>query len=203
MRRSDFISLKDEVPETIIELAYAGTHNFVGHRLPGYEKELALFPKILLPHFENASTLAFKRGFRLKIFDAYRPQKAVDFFIEWSQQQEDREDLKQLYYPKFSRSELFNEGYLAARSSHSRGTAIDLTIVEASSLNDLDMGGHFDLFDETSHTHSELISLAQKSAREELGSIMREAGFINYSKEWWHFSIRPAPWDQYLNFDIA
>ncbi len=203
MKRSDFISLKDEVPETIIELAYAGKHNFVGHSLPGYEKELALFPQILLSHFEKASSLALKRGYRLKIFDAYRPQKAVDFFIEWSQQEEDREDLKERYYPKYSRSELFNEGYLAARSSHSRGTAIDLTIVEAKSLNDLDMGGHFDLFDEISHTHNELITKLQKSAREELGAIMSEAGFTNYSKEWWHFSIRPAPWDQYLNFDIA
>lgn len=203
MKRSEFISLKDAVSETLVELAYAGNNNFVGHRLPGYEKELALFPKLLLPHFEKASSLAIARGFKLKVFDAYRPQKTVDFFIEWSKQEEDREDLRLQYYPKFSRNELFNEGYLAAFSSHSRGTAIDLTLVEAESLNELDMGGHFDLFDEISHTHSQLISNAQKLAREELGAIMSEAGFRNFSKEWWHFSIRPTPWDQYLNFDIA
>lgn len=202
MRREEFISLKEEVEETILELAYAGNNNFVGKPLPGYLKELALFPRVLLPHFEKASELALKRGYRLKIFDSYRPQKAVDYFIQWSQEDDNRLDLKNHYYPKFSRNELFHEGYLAAQSSHSLGIAIDLTIVEANSLKELDMGGHFDLFDEISHTDCPLISGEQAQARRELNSIMSKAGFRNYSKEWWHFSIRPAPWDQYLNFDI-
>lgn len=203
MNRDAFISLTDEVSETLLELAYAGEKNFIGHALPGYHKNIALFPKVLLRNFEEASAQAISRGYRLKIFDAFRPQKTVDFFIEWSSLAEDRLDLKKHFYPKFSRSQLFNEGYLAAHSSHSLGIALDLTIVEAKSLTELDMGGHFDLFDEVSHTHSPLISLAHKEARAELGQIMSAAGFHNYSKEWWHFSIRPAPWDQYLNFDIA
>ena len=203
MKRNAFISLADEVKETILELAYAGEKNFTGIILPGYQKNMALFPKVLQGSFEKASSLALARGYRLKIFDAYRPQKAVDFFIDWSTKVESRPDLKNHYYPKFSRSELFEKGYLAAKSSHSLGIALDLTIVEASTLRELDMGGHFDLFDEISHTHCELISAAQREGRRELEQIMSEAGFHNYSKEWWHFSIRPAPWDQYLNFDIA
>lgn len=203
MIREEFVSLKDEVGETILAMAYADVHNFTGKVLPGYQKELALFPKLLLANFEEASKLALKRGYRLKIFDAYRPQKAVDFFIDWSKHPEDRLDLKNHYYPKFTREELFLEGYLAARSSHSLGIALDLTIVEANTFKELDMGGHFDLFDEVSHTLCPSISKAQAEARAELNQLMSEAGFRNYSKEWWHFSIRPAPWDQYLNFDIA
>lgn len=203
MNRTDFISLKEMVPETILDMRYAGTNNFTGSIIPGYQAPLALFPKVLLTHFEKASSLAINRGYRLKIFDAYRPQKAVDYFLEWSKKVEDRPELKSHYYPRFNRSELFKEGYLALHSSHSLGIAIDLTIVEAGDLQDLDMGGHFDLFDEISHTQNALISKVQKESREELLKIMSEAGFRNYSKEWWHYSIRPVTWDQYLNFDIA
>lgn len=203
MNRNDFFSLKDEFNETLVELAYAGSKNFVGSPLPGYKSEQALFPKVFISHFEKASRLAHSRGFRLKVFDAYRPQKTVDHFILWSLQSEDRLDLKEHFYPKSSRSELFEMGYLAKNSSHSLGVAIDLTIVDEKSLEEIDMGGHFDLFDEISHTHSLHISQAQKEAREELDAIMSEAGFRNYSKEWWHFSIRNHSFHQYLNFDIA
>lgn len=202
MNRIDFISLQEKVTETIVELAYAGENNFIGHALPGYLKEVALFPKLLLPHFEQASALALKRGYRIKIFDAYRPQKTVDFFIEWSQLVEERPDLAAHFYPKFSRSQLFAEGYLAGHSSHSLGIAMDVTLVDAHQ-QELDMGGHFDLFDEISHTHCPSLTLAQKEARQELNRLMSEAGFSNYSKEWWHFSVRPSPFNQYLNFDIA
>lgn len=203
MNRSEFISLKDEVGETILELAYFGEKNFIGRKLPGYEKEIALFPKILLPHFEKASALALKRGYFIKVFDAYRPQKTVNYFLQWSKEVEDRPDLAKHFYPKFSRSQLFNEGYLAEHSSHSLGIAIDLTLVEKASLKELDMGGHFDLFDEISHTHYPHLGASQKEARTELKELMEESGFSNYSKEWWHFSVRPSSLDQYLNFDIA
>lgn len=203
MKREDFVSLKEMVPETLLDMRYASTDNFTGTRIPGYQAEMALFPKVLLNHFEKASTLALKKGYRLKIFDAYRPQKAVDYFLAWSQSPESNPELKQLYYPRFDRSELFNEGYLALHSSHSLGIALDLTLVEASTFNELDMGGHFDLFDEISNTHSQSITKAQMASREELIKLMEEAGFRNYSKEWWHYSIRPVSWDQYLNFDIA
>lgn len=203
MDRNDFISLKEMVPETILDMRYAGVNNFTGTHIPGYKAELALFPKELLSHFEKASALAHGRGFRLKIFDSYRPQKAVDYFLEWSQSPETRPDLKVHYYPRFDRSKLFDEGYLSLHSSHSLGIAIDLTIVESTSLKELDMGGHFDLFDEISHTHCSLITKEQVESRAELVKLMEEAGFRNYSKEWWHYSIRPVSWNQYLNFDIA
>ena len=203
MKREDFVSLKDLVPETILDMRYASTNNFTGTRIPGYQAEMALFPQVLLSHFEKASALALKKGYRLKIFDAYRPQKAVDYFLQWSQSPENRPELKAHYYPHFERSELFHEGYLALHSSHSLGIALDLTLVEANSFNELDMGGHFDLFDEVSHTHSTTITKAQRESRDELLKLMEEAGFRNYSKEWWHYSIRPVSWDQYLNFDIA
>lgn len=203
MNRTDFISLKEMVPDTLLDMRYASTNNFTGTRIPGYQAEMALFPKVLLGHFEKASTLALKKGYRLKIFDAYRPQKAVDYFLAWSQSPENNPELKQLYYPRFDRSELFNEGYLSLHSSHSLGIALDLTLVESRSFNELDMGGHFDLFDEISNTHSQSITKTQMASREELIRLMEEAGFRNYSKEWWHYSIRPVSWDQYLNFDIA
>lgn len=203
MDRTDFVSLKEMVPETLLDMRYASTNNFTGTLIPGYHAEMALFPKVLLAHFEKASAIALKKGYRLKIFDAYRPQKAVDYFLAWSQAPETSPELKELYYPRFDRSELFNEGYLSLHSSHSLGIALDLTLVEASTYNELDMGGHFDLFDEISNTHSSSITKAQMASREELINLMEEAGFRNYSKEWWHYSIRPVSWDQYLNFDIA
>jgi len=146
---------------------------------------------------------ALKKGLSLKIFDGYRPVKAVQFFQEWAKRSEDNLNLKKLYYPTFTRLELFEKGFIAKQSSHSRGSAVDLTLIELKTGRDLDMGSGFDFFDVISHTETNLVTEKQKNNRMMLKELMESRGFKNFHQEWWHFSFRPEPYpEQYFDFDV-
>lgn len=203
MSRTDFISLADAYPDIKIQADYSTEENFTGQIVPGYKSRKAYLARVPAEALSLVQKDAKSRGLGLKVFDAYRPVKAVKFFLEWSNLPEDDFELKEIYYPKYSRLELFQNGFLSERSSHSRGCTVDLTLVDDVLGIELDMGSRFDYFDSISHTDSPLISVHQMQNRLLLKSLMEAHSFKNYSKEWWHYTYRPEPFpDQTFDFDI-
>lgn len=200
---SQFVSLQDYCPGLLVEASYSTKDNFTGTVVPGYKARKA-FTAI-----KTADALCLvqkelsKQHLALKIFDAYRPVKAVKFFQDWALMVETNPDVKAKFYPTFSRSDLFERGYIAKRSSHSRGGALDLTLTDLKSGKDLDMGGIFDFFDDVSTTETPLITPDQQKNRLLLKSYMTEAGFKNFAGEWWHYSLKSEQFpDQYFDFDV-
>ena len=199
----DFISLAEFCPDIKIQASYSTPDNFTGEVVRGYKAKKAFLARLPAEALCSVQKEALKRGLSLKIFDGYRPVKAVQFFQEWAKRSEDNLDLKKLYYPTFTRLELFEKGFIAKQSSHSRGSAVDLTLVELKTGRDLDMGSGFDFFDVISHTETSLVTEKQKNNRMMLKELMESRGFKNFHQEWWHFSFKPEPYpEQYFNFDV-
>lgn len=199
----DFVSLGDYCPDLKIQANYSTVENFTGSIVDGYKAKKAYLSKTAAKALCEVQKEAKKKGVGLKIYDAYRPVKAVQFFMTWAQLPETNPDLKNLYYPKFTREELFQNGYIAKQSSHSRGATVDLTLFNLKDGKDLDMGSGFDYFDDISHTDSKKVTATQRKNRMLLKTLMEGKGFVNYSLEWWHFSYRPEPFPgQSFDFDI-
>ena len=209
MLANGFTYVEDE--RFILSLDYASHHNFVGRVIKGYEG--ARKKKVCILTEPAAAALiavqnelqALHPDYRLKIFDAYRPDHAVKDFVHWSKEAD--ESMKTYFYPKLKKSELFHLGYLAERSSHSRGSTVDLTISKVNDSNeyiDLDMGTIFDFFDETAHTLNPHISDTAKKNRMLLKNLMEKHGFVNYALEWWHFTLKDEPFpDTYYDFPVG
>ena len=201
--RSEFIDLTSVCADILIEASYATSNNFTGQIVPGYKKKMAILPKAPALALSEVQTKALNLGFTLKVFDAYRPVKAVAFFQDWAKRPEDNLSIKKIFYPSYSRQELFDSGFIALRSSHSRGCAIDLTLADSKTLKELDMGSCFDYFDTLSYTDSTEINEDQRKNRQLLKDLMEGCGFKNYYQEWWHYSFRPEPFPgQYFDFDV-
>lgn len=158
----DFVCLSVVCPSLIIEASYATSDNFTGEVVRGYRSRKAMLSKVAAEGLCLAQKEALSLGLVLKIYDAYRPVKAVGFFQEWAQRPETRPEIKRLFYPSFERQELFERGYIAKCSSHSRGGAVDLSLVNVSTGLELDMGSTFDFYDSLSNTDSPLITAEQK-----------------------------------------
>lgn len=194
--------LSDEVQPIQTDVRYFSADNFVGEVITGYNAE-----KILVT-LEAALALAAiqielgERGLGLKVFDAYRPQQAVDDFARWAEDINDT-STKAEYYPNIAKQDLFSLGYIAAQSGHSRGSTVDLTLVELITGDELDMGAPWDLFDPISWPTSLEVSLPQKTNRETLREIMLRYGFNPLREEWWHFTLDDEPFpDTYFDFPI-
>lgn len=199
----DFISLLDVCPGIKIQADYSTIQNFTGQVVPGYKAQKAYMARSSAEALAVVQRVALERGLSLKVFDAYRPVKAVAFFQEWAKLPETRPEVKVIYYPKFTRMDLFEQGFIAKQSSHSRGSAVDLTLFDLKSGLDLDMGSGFDYFDVISHTDSPLITEEQRTNRILLKDLMELGGFRNFFQEWWHFSRRPEPFpDTAFDFDV-
>ena len=147
---SDFVLLSDVVPDAIMEIRYYSTYNFVGDRIAGYEEPVALLTKEAALALKGASDELKEKGYRLKIYDAYRPQMAVTNFMNWALDENDVR-MKQYFYPELDKSVLFPQGYIAEHSGHSRGSTVDLTLFDMNTEKEVDMGGTFDYFGELSH----------------------------------------------------
>jgi D-alanyl-D-alanine dipeptidase len=200
---SGFISLNELCPSMKFQMNYATVDNFTGEVVDGYKAKKAFLAKAPAEALCLVQAEAQKKGLTLKIFDSYRPVKAVSFFQAWAKKPETNPQIKQLFYPGFTRLELFEQGYIAKQSSHSRGSAVDLTLAHADSGNSLDMGTAFDYFADLSHTDSPKVTEEQRKNRLLLKDLMESRGFKNFSQEWWHYSFRPEPYpDQYFDFDI-
>lgn len=199
---SDFIKISDVVPDVILEIRYYSTFNFIGDRIDGYRQPTALLTKEAAAALKAASDELIGQGYRLKIFDAYRPQMAVDHFVRWA---EDIDDIrmKKIFYPDVSKKDLFSQGFIAAHSGHSRGSTVDLTLFDMAKGCDVDMGGYFDFFGEVSHSDYEDLSEEQLSSRRLLRETMISSGFLPLKEEWWHFTLKDEPFpDTYFNFTV-
>lgn len=190
-------------PRLVYDIAYAGNNNFVGRKIASYNKPVCIASNKIIAAIrmvqDDLDLLG--TGHALKIFDAYRPQTAVNDFVQWSLDLQDQKN-KALYYPNIAKQELFKHAFLNAKSKHSTGTAIDLTIVLNG--NELDMGTTFDFFDEASHTESKLVTPEAMINRHMLKLVMEKNGFKNYEKEWWHFNIIDEPFpNKYFDFPIS
>lgn len=198
-----FVSLEEVCPGIKIQASYSTENNFTGEIVAGYKAKKSFMAKAPALVLCEVQKKALEKGLSLKIFDGYRPVKAVQFFMDWAKKPETNPHLKDLYYPKFTRMELFEAGYIAKQSSHSRGSAVDLTLVDLETGKDLDMGSGFDYFDDLSHTGSSKITETQRANRMLLKDLMESQGFKNYSQEWWHYSYRPEPYpERSFDFDI-
>lgn len=189
---SGFVVLTDVVPDAVLEMRYYTTYNFVGERIAGYEEPCALLTKEAAQALKAASDDFVSRGYRLKIYDAYRPQAAVAHFRRWARNPDTR--MKRHFYPRLKKSELFSRGYIATRSGHSRGSTVDLTLLDGKTGRELDMGGSFDLFDSVSRFDYPHLSAEQRRNRKLLRDVMIRHGFKPYRGEWWHFTLAKEPY---------
>ena len=184
------------------ELRYLSTNNFIGKTIDGYKNNCVIVSKKTALALKKIQAILTKKGLSLKIFDAYRPQQAVDHFVTWAKVLNDTL-MKQQYYPKVPKSQLFNLGFIASKSGHTRGSTVDLTIINVKTGKELDMGSPYDFFGVKSHPFHKNINKKQKENRMQLRSIMLANGFKPYDNEWWHFTLRNEPFPKtYFNFPI-
>ena len=203
MDPSGFVLLADHVPNIIQEIRYYSTYNFIGERIDGYEEPCALLTKEAARALKAVSSEVFVQGYRLKVFDAYRPACAVKQFVLWGIEDTDVR-MKLYFYPTLEKQELFARGYIARQSSHSRGSAVDLTLLDMKTGKEVDMGSPFDLFSGLSHPDCRDITDEQYENRMLLQHVMVRNGFQPIDCEWWHFSLKDEPYpDTYFEFPVS
>ena len=203
MDASNFVLLGEYVPSVIQEIRYYTTYNFIGDRIDGYEEPVALCTRECARALKGVAAELLVQGYRLKIFDAYRPTTAVKHFVLWGIEDTDQR-MKQYFYPDIDKTDTFALGYIASRSSHSRGSTVDLTLLDMATGREVDMGSPFDLFGEVSHPSYTGITEEQYEMRMLLQRMMVRAGFEPYPCEWWHFTLNDEPYpDTYFSFPVA
>lgn len=195
-----FVYIRDVIPSAYEDIRYAGSHNFVGCPVDGYFAPRGVLREEAAMALKNAADAFEKQGLYLLIYDAYRPQRAVDHFVRWAKDLDDTK-MKAEFYPTLDKSELFPRGYIAVYSGHSRGMTVDLTLTDGDGTP-LDMGGEFDWFAKiSSHDYADLTP-AQKANRRLLRETMLAAGFEDYSEEWWHYTLPSDAPKVYYDFPI-
>ena len=203
MDPSGFVLLADYVPQILQEIRYYSTYNFIGDRIDGYEEPCALLTKEAARALKGVSGEMMVQGYRLKVFDAYRPACAVKHFVLWGLEDQDVR-MKPYFYPDLEKQALFKEGYIAARSGHSRGSTVDLTLLDMRTGREVDMGSPFDLFSEVSHPDCRLVTDEQYENRMLLQRVMVRNGFRPLDCEWWHFTLENEPYpDTYFEFPVS
>ncbi|MBQ4473424.1 MAG: M15 family metallopeptidase [Lachnospiraceae bacterium] len=203
MDPSGFVVLADFVPQIVQEIRYHSSYNFIGERIDGYEEPCAILTKEAARALKGVSNELFVQGYRLKVFDAYRPACAVKQFVLWGIEDQDIR-MKPYFYPELEKQELFARGYIAKQSSHSRGSAIDLTLLDMKTGKEVDMGSPFDLFSEVSHPDYRGITQEQYENRMTLRNTMLRNGFLPIDCEWWHFCLKNEPYPEtYFEFPVS
>jgi zinc D-Ala-D-Ala dipeptidase len=223
----EFVALRTVVPTVIEEMRYPTPHNFIGDPVDGYQDPMCILTRPAAEALRAAQSELLRRGYSLKVYDCYRPQRAVDHFVRWAKDLQD-ERMKAEFYPLVDKSRLFEDGYIAEKSGHSRGSTVDLTLVKLPARpprpyepgerlapcygpknerfpdNSVDMGTGFDCFDTLSHTDDPRVRGEQRANRQLLRSTLAEAGFTNVPEEWWHFTYRPETFPgTYFDFPAA
>jgi D-alanyl-D-alanine dipeptidase len=221
-----FIDVKEVIPSIILDIRYFGAHNFIGERIDGYNAYKCILTKDAAEALSKVQEELMKSSMSLKVYDCYRPQRAVNHFVRWAEDLHDTR-MKKEFYPAVDKRYLFRDGYISDKSSHSRGSTVDITIVPVPlpkqeiyapgqilhecylpvgkrfKDNSIDMGTGFDCFHELSHTGSKQIGLQQRINRLLLKTLMEKQGFKNYDREWWHFTLKNEPFpDTYYDFVI-
>lgn len=199
---SGFVVLTDVVPDAIMEVRYYTLYNFIGDRVRGYEEPVALVTRETANALKEVNKELLPLGYTIKVFDAYRPQMAVDHFVEWARDLNDIR-MQKYFYPEERKANLFAHGYIASRSGHSRGSTVDLTLYDLRNQCDVDMGGTFDYFGYRSHSDYPNLTEHQRQNRQLLQSVMIKHGFRGIDTEWWHFTLNNEPYpNKYFNFVV-
>ena len=222
---SGFVSIREVAPDIQLDVRYFTSNNFIGRPINGYLHPDCILTREAANGLMKAQQLANKKGYSLKVYDCYRPQRAVQDFVKWAEDIPDNR-MQHMYYPNVPKQKLFQLGYIADKSGHSRGSTMDLTLVVLGSRqpdiipdpgdydcrapiatrypdNSVDMGTGFDCFDELAHTDNPRIHGVARQNRMLLKSIMEQAGFVNYDMEWWHYTLRNEPYpDTYFDFPV-
>ena len=184
------------------ELRYFTNNNFIGKPIKGYKKNILIVSERAAKALKKIQNELLKDSMSLKVFDAYRPQQAVDHFVEWAKDLNDTL-MKKIFYPKVPKKKLFELGFIAEKSGHTRGSSVDLTIIDLKTNEELDMGSIYDFFGIESHPCSKKININQQNNRLFLRTIMMQNNFSPYDNEWWHFTLKNEPFSQrYFNFPI-
>ena len=198
---SGFVNLSEVVPDIIMEVRYHSTYNFVGERIDGYEVPCVLMTREAAAALKAVSDDLKAKGYRLKVYDAYRPQMAVDHFMRWAENNDT--SMKKYFYPKIAKDRIIPEGYVDRKSGHSRGSTIDLTLFDMKTGKEVDMGGTFDYFGELSHPDYKKITKSQYKNRMILRDAMIKYGFKPLATVWWHFTLKDEPYpDIYFTFPV-
>lgn len=196
-----FSYIKHEIPDIVVELRYCQEDNFVGETIDGYEDDVCILSTAATLALKKVQTDLAKQGYGLKVFDAYRPQQAVDHFVRWARDLSDKK-MKKQYYPNEPKSRLFKRGYIASKSGHSRGSTVDITLVDANG-NEVDMGTPWDFFSKKSWPSNTEITKKQQQNRMILRKVMIKHGFKPLRTEWWHFTLKNEPFPKtYFNFPV-
>ncbi|MCX4398037.1 MULTISPECIES: M15 family metallopeptidase [unclassified Streptomyces] len=220
----EFVALSSVDPTIIQEMRYPTVHNFMGVPVDGYRDPLCILTRPAARALHHAQTRLLRRGYSLKVYDCYRPQRAVDHFVRWAKDLDD-ETMKGEFYPRVDKTRLFADGYIAEKSGHSRGSTVDLTVVRLPAApyrpgdpqvpcyapaaerfpdNSVDMGTGFDCFDTLSHTDDPRIRGEQRIHRQFLKKTLTDVGFVNLAEEWWHYTFKPELFpDTYFDFPVA
>ena len=197
-----FVLVGEAIPDAILEIRYYTTYNFVGERIDGYEQPVAILTKEAAHALRLVSDDMLQQGLRLVIYDAYRPQRAVDHFARWAEDLSSA-SMKAVFYPDVEKADLFEQGFIARRSGHSRGSTVDLTLLDEATGKLIDMGGPFDFFGELSHPAYPGVTPQQHANRMLLKAAMMKRGFKPLSTEWWHFTLVDEPYkDTYFDFPV-
>lgn len=222
----EFVALSDVDPTILQEMRYFTRHNFTGHRVDGYRRPVCLLTRPAAEALHRAQRVLLRKGYTLKVYDCYRPQRAVNDFVAWAKDLGD-ERMKAEFYPQVDKSRLFLDGYIAEKSGHSRGSTMDVTLVRLPARptrpyvpgeplvpcyapkgvrfpdNSVDMGTGYDCFDTLSHTLDPRIDGRRRANRLLLKSTLEGAGFVNLKEEWWHYTLRDEPFrDTYFDFPV-
>ena len=197
-----FVYVTDVVPDAILEMRYYSTYNFVGKRIDRYLAPVAILTEEAAQALSKANEDLRQQGYAIKIFDAYRPQDAVDHFIRWAKDDKDTL-MKEYFYPDIEKELIVTDKYIKERSTHSRGSTVDITLIDMRTGQELDMGSSFDLFGPVSNPETKLITSKQAANRVILRNYMEKAGFTISEVEWWHFTLNNEPYpDKYFNFYV-
>ena len=197
-----FVLVGEAIPDALLDIRYYTTYNFVGARIDGYEAPVAVLTREAADALKLVSDDMKAQGLRLVIYDAYRPQRAVDHFARWAEDIADTR-MKSVFYPDVDKADLFEKGFIARRSGHSRGSTVDLTLLDEATGKLLDMGGPFDFFGELSHPDYAGVTAQQHENRMLLQSAMRKRGFKPLSTEWWHFTLVDEPYPKtFFDFPV-
>ena len=198
--KSDFAEISSVIDDAVFDIRYYSANNFTGHKIDGYKAPKAYMTKKALAALAKAAEDLRRQGYRLLIWDSYRPQKAVDDFVRWINDPVNMGDKS--FYPDLLKSNLLEGKYIMEKSGHTRGSTVDLTLIKKDG-SFVDMGGTFDLFSEVSHPDYEYLTDPQKNNRKILQDAMIKAGFNPLDSEWWHFTLKDEPYpDTYFNFDV-
>ncbi|MGA5523906.1 M15 family metallopeptidase [Streptomyces pseudogriseolus] len=223
----DFVALHSVDPTILHEIRYVTPHNFVGEPVDGYRQPLCILTRPAAEALRTAQRRLLPQGYSLKVYDCYRPQRAVDHFVRWAEDLDDQ-TMKEEFYPNVDKTRLFADGYIAEKSGHSRGSTVDLTLVKLPARptrpyhpgepltacfapqderfpdNSVDMGTGYDCFDTLSHTLDPRITGVQRAHRMLLKTTLEDLGFVNLAEEWWHYTFKPEAYpDTYFDFPVA